>query len=173
MAEERMYWHTDDPHVFSIGGRQIKLVKTGADYARQSGRIMSWLGRHGIKAIQALQESGIYEEDQQVGVYEFLLTAISLVLDEEALLELAAAVTAEDRKFIDKYFDPGWLYDAVEVIWNEQAGIRYAVQRFANRFFGAQLQAAGEEAESGSSMSSDQDTDGTTGKSTGPSATMG
>lgn len=168
---ERMYWQTDDPTVFSIGGQDINVIKKGRDYARQSGRIMSWLSRYGITAIQQVRESGLYTEGQEVEIYTFLTTALGLVLDEEALIELAIAVLAEDKALIEENFDPGWLIDAMLLTWQEQAGIRYAIRRFASTFFGGAGQEESENNESDTSTPSEVPTDGQTQLSTPPSKT--
>ena len=162
-------WQTENPKVFQIGERSFPIVKRGRELAEQSSALSRWLTTYGALAInqlQATQDEAGKAEDQ----IAFLGRALGSVMEPDALIDLLAVVLGCEREYAEENFDLGVLAAAAEVIWQNQPGLHFLVDRFASGFFGRARRASAESSASASSTPSGPSTDGQTETSTMPSS---
>lgn len=135
--DEAYKWRTKTHGVFDIGGKKINLMPKGYEYARQFGRISSWLGTYGLSAFMYADEEGALDDSgDQLGQISKLISVIfEHGMTPDAMIELGIALTGEDEDFIAENFDPGWLVDGILLIFDEREGVRLAFQRLWERFF--------------------------------------
>lgn len=127
-----------DKKAIVIDGKEFRLVKKGADYARQFGNLTSWLGTHALAGLMQASEAGVLDVDDATGQG----TAISLIsflmsesITPEAMVELSAILIGSDYEFAEEHFDPGWLVEAGIMVLTEQDGIVKAIRRVWDQFF--------------------------------------
>jgi len=131
--DERMPWQTDNPMTILVGGQEFMIIKSGREYADQLRRITAWLSSLGSGIGVHLREMGL-SPDRSSGT-ELAIALFSLGLDPDNLCKLGAALLGSDEQFVAEHFDPGWMVDAIIRIWDNQIGLRFAVQRIQQRFF--------------------------------------
>jgi len=133
---EKYEWRTSDPTVFEIAGRRINLMKRGAEYAEQFGKLTGWIGTHGIGAFFAANEAGIFRGGTSDA--DIAIRTVSFMLNEgikpDALIDLGAITLGVEREFVEENFDPGWFVDAIMTLLEERPGIAQAITRVIERF---------------------------------------
>jgi hypothetical protein len=129
-------WSDKDPLVLVIEGNKINLDTKGVEYAKQFGRLTSWLGRYAIPALISAAESGTLEGTSDFDIASRLLSDImNFGLTPESMIELASIIINKDEAFVEEFFDPGWFVEALLRSYDSRPGVRVAFARLYERFF--------------------------------------
>lgn len=115
---------TDVVTTFEIGGQSYGVLKKGIAQARQVSALGIWLGRYGVSAYRAVQETS----DDAGGIE--ILGAILQHLDENALLELFDIVFGCGLEVARDEFDIAILIDGAVAIYENSPAIKRVISRF-------------------------------------------
>jgi len=124
------YWHTDQATVFKVGDREIDLITRGRPQIAQIQAVMDWLRTYAKPAITKLYPQG--KDAAEIGAAEGFDLLLE-VLDTDALVDLGAVVSREERAFVEEHFDLAWILDGVGVILRNQPAIGRVIQGFFGR----------------------------------------
>lgn len=140
-------WVEKEPLVIIIDGETIDLEVKGVAYARQFGKLTSWLGKYALPALLSAAESGDLENASNVDMLSSLIGSFfDLGFTPESMVELGSILLDKDEKFVEEHFDPGWFIEVLLVSYDYKPGIRKAFVKLYERFFLAAPADSGDEA---------------------------
>jgi hypothetical protein len=133
--DTKAYWMTDDPSVFEIGKRRVRIKKIGRAQAEQIVDLNRWLKEHIAPLAEAIK-SASGEMTNAVGLE--VLTSMMGQLTVEAQIDLAKVVLGnKDEKgadlgdeFFNEFYDIDWVLSGLET-----AGRSASAQRLITAFF--------------------------------------
>jgi len=129
-------WDEENPLVLYIEDEEVNLETKGVEYARQFGRLTSWLGRYALPALASALDAGDIEQGDDYSVaFNLLANFMDLGFSPESLVELSGILINRDDAFVEEYFDPGWFVEALLRSFDYRPGVKSAFVSLYQRFF--------------------------------------
>ena len=140
-------WSDKDPLVIYIEDEKIDLNVKGVAYARQFGKLTSWLGKYALPALLSAAETGDLEATNNIDLLSNLIGSFfDLGFTPESMVELGAILLDKNEAYVEENFDPGWFVEVLLVSFDYKPGIKNAFVKLYERFFLAVPTDAGDEA---------------------------
>lgn len=113
----------------TIGKKEYDIVKKGFEQARQIPRLLKWLTKYVIPAMDNLDGLEISESISTRDIFR-LIGVLGDTLDDNALADLYILVIGCSQDEMAEYFDLNVLIDAVVCLWSSESVYREVISRF-------------------------------------------